>query len=61
MTTDILPEIPKLDNEVNKGYHYLGIMKGVDFHVEEAKEIIKQEYIPRVPKYSTPAWMATLV
>eukprot|EP00957_Ditylum_brightwellii_P040468 3062814-Ditylum_brightwellii.AAC.1 len=27
-TTNIFPEIPKLDDEDNKGYQYLGVMEG---------------------------------
>jgi hypothetical protein len=49
-TTNIYPEIPKLDDEDNKGYRYLGVMEGVDFHMKEVKEMTKKEYISRVPK-----------
>eukprot|EP00957_Ditylum_brightwellii_P078009 5929167-Ditylum_brightwellii.AAC.1 len=41
--TTICLEIPKLDNEENKGYCYLGIMEGVDFHSNEVKEMTKKE------------------
>eukprot|EP00957_Ditylum_brightwellii_P148756 11325492-Ditylum_brightwellii.AAC.1 len=34
-TTSICPETPKLDNKDNKGYHYLGVKEGVDFHMKE--------------------------
>eukprot|EP00957_Ditylum_brightwellii_P077636 5900423-Ditylum_brightwellii.AAC.1 len=34
-TANICLEIPKLDNEENKGYNYLGIMEGVNFHMKE--------------------------
>eukprot|EP00957_Ditylum_brightwellii_P003555 269582-Ditylum_brightwellii.AAC.1 len=44
-TTNIYPEIPKLDYEDNKGYRYLGMMEGVDFHIKEVKEMTKKEYI----------------
>eukprot|EP00957_Ditylum_brightwellii_P085177 6477839-Ditylum_brightwellii.AAC.1 len=37
-TTNILPEIPKLDNDSNKGYHYLGILEGADFHTQKVKD-----------------------
>eukprot|EP00957_Ditylum_brightwellii_P033695 2553871-Ditylum_brightwellii.AAC.1 len=41
-TTNICLEIPKLDDEENKGYQYLGIMEGVDFHMKEVKELTKK-------------------
>eukprot|EP00957_Ditylum_brightwellii_P199554 15212109-Ditylum_brightwellii.AAC.1 len=41
-TTNIYPEIPKLDNKDNKGYRYLGVMEGVDFHMKEVKEMKKK-------------------
>eukprot|EP00957_Ditylum_brightwellii_P191504 14579268-Ditylum_brightwellii.AAC.1 len=41
-TTNICPEIPKLDDKENKGYCYLGIMEGVDFHMNEVKELTKK-------------------
>eukprot|EP00957_Ditylum_brightwellii_P136205 10387739-Ditylum_brightwellii.AAC.1 len=34
-TANICPEIPKLDDDKNKGYWYLGIMEGVGFHMKE--------------------------
>eukprot|EP00957_Ditylum_brightwellii_P093800 7142630-Ditylum_brightwellii.AAC.1 len=46
-TTNIYLEIPKLDDEDNKGYRYLGVMKGVNFHIKEIKEMTKKEYISR--------------
>jgi hypothetical protein len=49
-TTNIYPEIPKLDDEDNKGYRYLGVMEGVNFHIDEVKEMTKKEYISRVRK-----------
>eukprot|EP00957_Ditylum_brightwellii_P003242 247096-Ditylum_brightwellii.AAC.1 len=49
-TTNIYPKIPKLDNNNNKGYRYLGVMEGVDFHTKEVKEMTKKEYISRVRK-----------
>eukprot|EP00957_Ditylum_brightwellii_P034467 2614130-Ditylum_brightwellii.AAC.1 len=33
-TTNILPEIPKLDEDSNQGYQYLSIMEGADFHTK---------------------------
>eukprot|EP00957_Ditylum_brightwellii_P075128 5708835-Ditylum_brightwellii.AAC.1 len=47
-TTNIWPETPKLDNEENKGYQYLGIMEEVDIHMKEVKELTKKEYASRV-------------
>eukprot|EP00957_Ditylum_brightwellii_P026821 2027699-Ditylum_brightwellii.AAC.1 len=41
-TTNIYPEIPKLDNDNNKGYRYLGVIEGVDFHIREVKEMTKK-------------------
>ena len=58
-TAKILPEILKLDNEDNKGYQYLGVMKVVDFHMETVTKNSKCEYISRVQKYLTPVWMVT--
>eukprot|EP00957_Ditylum_brightwellii_P014052 1059557-Ditylum_brightwellii.AAC.1 len=49
-TTNICLEIPKLSDDENKGYRYLGIMKGVDFHCTEVKEMTKKEYVSRVQK-----------
>eukprot|EP00957_Ditylum_brightwellii_P065100 4937941-Ditylum_brightwellii.AAC.1 len=49
-TTNIYPEIPKLDNNNNKGYRHLGVMEGVDFQMKEVKEMTKKEYISRVHK-----------
>eukprot|EP00957_Ditylum_brightwellii_P128417 9794150-Ditylum_brightwellii.AAC.1 len=49
-TANICQEITKFDDEENKGYHYLGIMEEVDFHMKEVKELTKKEYISRVPK-----------
>eukprot|EP00957_Ditylum_brightwellii_P024349 1837021-Ditylum_brightwellii.AAC.1 len=46
-TTKICPKILKLENEDNKGYHYLGVMEGVDFHMKEVKEMTIKEYISR--------------
>eukprot|EP00957_Ditylum_brightwellii_P029239 2210019-Ditylum_brightwellii.AAC.1 len=46
-TTNICPEIPKLDDKDNKGYRYLGVMEGVDFHMKEVKEMTIKEYISR--------------
>eukprot|EP00957_Ditylum_brightwellii_P072417 5503456-Ditylum_brightwellii.AAC.1 len=34
-TTNILPEIPKLGDDLYKGYNYLSIMEGADFHTQE--------------------------
>ena len=44
-TTNILPEIPKLDDDLNKLYRYLGIMKGADFHTQEVKSNTIKEYL----------------
>eukprot|EP00957_Ditylum_brightwellii_P161276 12279677-Ditylum_brightwellii.AAC.1 len=41
-TTNIYPEIPKLDDKDKKGYRYLGVMEGVDFHTKEDKEMTKK-------------------
>eukprot|EP00957_Ditylum_brightwellii_P083401 6339435-Ditylum_brightwellii.AAC.1 len=41
-TTNIYPEIPKLDDVDNRGYRYLGVMEGVDFHIKEVKEMTKK-------------------
>eukprot|EP00957_Ditylum_brightwellii_P059138 4487340-Ditylum_brightwellii.AAC.1 len=49
-TPNICPEIPKLDDDENKGYRYLGIMEGVDFHCNEVKEMTEKEYMLRVQK-----------
>eukprot|EP00957_Ditylum_brightwellii_P194355 14802192-Ditylum_brightwellii.AAC.1 len=46
-TTNICPEISKLDDEENKGYCYLVIMEGVDFHMNKVKELMKKEYVSR--------------
>ena len=43
-TTNILPEIPKLDDDLNKGYRYLGIMEGADLHIQEVKSNTIKEY-----------------
>eukprot|EP00957_Ditylum_brightwellii_P057962 4394957-Ditylum_brightwellii.AAC.1 len=44
-TTNIYPEILKLDDEDSKGYQYLGMMKGLDFHMKEVKDMTIKEYI----------------
>eukprot|EP00957_Ditylum_brightwellii_P145719 11096006-Ditylum_brightwellii.AAC.1 len=44
-TTNFCPEIPKLDDEDNKGYQYLGVMEGVDFYMKEVKDMTIKEYI----------------
>eukprot|EP00957_Ditylum_brightwellii_P156274 11894491-Ditylum_brightwellii.AAC.1 len=44
-TTNILPEIPKLDDDLNKGYRCLGIMEGADFHTQEVKDNTINEYL----------------
>eukprot|EP00957_Ditylum_brightwellii_P177363 13510201-Ditylum_brightwellii.AAC.1 len=49
-TTIILPKIPKLDDDLNKGYHYLGIMEGADFHTQEVKSNTIKEYLSQVQK-----------
>eukprot|EP00957_Ditylum_brightwellii_P105943 8080906-Ditylum_brightwellii.AAC.1 len=49
-TTNILPEIPKLDNNSNKGYCSLSIMEGVDFHTQEVKNNITKECFSCVQK-----------
>eukprot|EP00957_Ditylum_brightwellii_P208719 15358657-Ditylum_brightwellii.AAC.1 len=43
-TTNILPEIPKLDDDANRGYRYLGIMEGTDFLRVEVKQSIQKKY-----------------
>ena len=47
-TTNFLPEIPKLDDDLNKGYQYLGIVEGTDFHTQEVKSNTIKEYFSRV-------------
>eukprot|EP00957_Ditylum_brightwellii_P029932 2265102-Ditylum_brightwellii.AAC.1 len=49
-TTNIYPKLPKLDDDNNKGYRYLGVMEGVYFHIRKVKELTKKEYISRVRK-----------
>mmetsp|Transcript_36211 Transcript_36211/g.53028 ORF Transcript_36211/g.53028 Transcript_36211/m.53028 type:complete len:519 (-) Transcript_36211:412-1968(-) len=49
-TTNIYPDTPKLDDDENKAYRYLGILEGLDFHVEKVKKATKAEYISRVRK-----------
>eukprot|EP00957_Ditylum_brightwellii_P159811 12164326-Ditylum_brightwellii.AAC.1 len=49
-TTNILPEISKLDDDLNKGYQYLGIMEGADFHTKDVKSNIIKEYFSQVQK-----------
>eukprot|EP00957_Ditylum_brightwellii_P130275 9937714-Ditylum_brightwellii.AAC.1 len=49
-TTNILPEIPKLDEDSNRGYQYLGIMEGADFHTQKVKENTIKKYFSRVRK-----------
>eukprot|EP00957_Ditylum_brightwellii_P020797 1568273-Ditylum_brightwellii.AAC.1 len=44
-TTNILPEILKLDDDLNKGYRYLSIMEGADFHTQEVKNNTIKEYL----------------
>eukprot|EP00957_Ditylum_brightwellii_P080556 6127589-Ditylum_brightwellii.AAC.1 len=51
-TTNILPQIPKLDNDTNKGYQYLGIIEGTNFLIDEVKLKNMKEYISRVSKNS---------
>eukprot|EP00957_Ditylum_brightwellii_P032949 2498669-Ditylum_brightwellii.AAC.2 len=34
----------------NKGYCYLGIMEGTDFHCDDVEEITKKDYVSRVQK-----------
>eukprot|EP00957_Ditylum_brightwellii_P205094 15342270-Ditylum_brightwellii.AAC.1 len=50
LTTNILPEILKLDDDSNKGYCYLSIMEVADFHTVEVKQNTVKEYISRVQK-----------
>eukprot|EP00957_Ditylum_brightwellii_P193535 14737944-Ditylum_brightwellii.AAC.1 len=47
-TTNILPEIPKLNDVLNKGYQYLIIMEGADFHTQEVKCNTIKEYLSQV-------------
>eukprot|EP00957_Ditylum_brightwellii_P202484 15330398-Ditylum_brightwellii.AAC.1 len=49
-TTNLCPENPILDNTENKGYCYMGIMGGVDFHVDKVKALTIKEYISHVRK-----------
>eukprot|EP00957_Ditylum_brightwellii_P006259 474747-Ditylum_brightwellii.AAC.1 len=49
-TTNICPEIPKLDDNKNKGYHYFGIINDIDFHMKEVKELTMKDYISWVCK-----------
>eukprot|EP00957_Ditylum_brightwellii_P096564 7354649-Ditylum_brightwellii.AAC.1 len=49
-TTNIYPEIPKLYDAENEGYHYLSTMERVNFHVDEVKSLTIKEYILRSEK-----------
>eukprot|EP00957_Ditylum_brightwellii_P199810 15232549-Ditylum_brightwellii.AAC.1 len=49
-TTKILPEIPKLDDDTNRGYQYLGIIEGTDFLHIEGKSNTQKECVSRVQK-----------
>mmetsp|Transcript_28205 Transcript_28205/g.40877 ORF Transcript_28205/g.40877 Transcript_28205/m.40877 type:complete len:147 (-) Transcript_28205:385-825(-) len=49
-TTNIYPDIPKLDDDEDKAYRYLEILEGLDFHAEKVKKGTKAEYISRVRK-----------
>eukprot|EP00957_Ditylum_brightwellii_P075281 5720636-Ditylum_brightwellii.AAC.1 len=49
-TANLLPEIPKLDDDLNKGYCYLGIIKGADFHAQEVKDNTTKEYLSQIQK-----------
>eukprot|EP00957_Ditylum_brightwellii_P010016 755861-Ditylum_brightwellii.AAC.1 len=49
-TTNLLPDIPKLDNDSNKGYYNSGIMEGADFHTQEIKDNTIQEYLLCIQK-----------
>eukprot|EP00957_Ditylum_brightwellii_P109239 8333065-Ditylum_brightwellii.AAC.2 len=59
-TTNILPEIPKLVDDLNKGYQYLGIMEGADFHTQDIKSNTIKEYFSQVQKSSKPRCRETL-
>eukprot|EP00957_Ditylum_brightwellii_P104675 7976683-Ditylum_brightwellii.AAC.1 len=48
--TNILPEIPKLDDDLNKGYRYLGIMEGANFRTHEVKNNTIKKYLSLVQK-----------
>eukprot|EP00957_Ditylum_brightwellii_P056304 4268259-Ditylum_brightwellii.AAC.1 len=47
-TTNILPEISKLDDDSNRGYCYLSIMEGTYFLYIEVKSNTQKEYVSRV-------------
>eukprot|EP00957_Ditylum_brightwellii_P008978 679003-Ditylum_brightwellii.AAC.1 len=49
-TTNMLPEIPKLDDDLNKEYQYLSIMEGADFHTQEVKSNTIMEHFSQVQK-----------
>eukprot|EP00957_Ditylum_brightwellii_P142475 10854605-Ditylum_brightwellii.AAC.1 len=49
-TTNICPDIPKLDDNKNKDYCYLEIMEDVDFHMKEVKELTMKDCISQVCK-----------
>eukprot|EP00957_Ditylum_brightwellii_P157128 11958825-Ditylum_brightwellii.AAC.1 len=46
--SNICPKIPKLDDEDNKGYRYLGVVEGVDLHMKKVKKLTIKEYISQV-------------
>eukprot|EP00957_Ditylum_brightwellii_P169614 12910350-Ditylum_brightwellii.AAC.1 len=49
-TTNILPEIPKLDDDANKGDQYLSIMQEANFLHVEVKLKMQKEYISKLRK-----------
>eukprot|EP00957_Ditylum_brightwellii_P040258 3046511-Ditylum_brightwellii.AAC.1 len=49
-TTNICPDIPKFDDEENRGYQYLGVMEGVDFHMTKVKALAVKDYVSLVFK-----------
>eukprot|EP00957_Ditylum_brightwellii_P038795 2932150-Ditylum_brightwellii.AAC.1 len=44
-TTNILPKTPKVDDDLNKGNRYLGIIESADFHTQEVKSNTIKEYL----------------
>eukprot|EP00957_Ditylum_brightwellii_P091243 6946877-Ditylum_brightwellii.AAC.1 len=48
ITTNILPDIPKFDEQ--NGYKYLGIAESTDFLTQEVKQFVAKEYIVQIRK-----------
>eukprot|EP00957_Ditylum_brightwellii_P000551 42718-Ditylum_brightwellii.AAC.1 len=50
-TTNMLPEIPKLDNESNNRYQYLGIMEGMDFYMRKLNTTARRSIYPKCKRF----------